>query len=134
MRVLRFIILGVPTMGAVMRVAAAIAAFPPMSNAWPPSVALAASAIEIRFIRRLRKNHHGVITSNTTKTSVTPLGWAPLPLINIVDAYLAVWVFLFAEGNTLTHAFSWIHSAVTAATLCAKILARSLKGLRSCRV
>ena len=53
-------------MGAVTRVAAAIAAFLPMSNAWPPSVALAASAIQIRFTRRLRKNHHGINTSDTT--------------------------------------------------------------------
>ena len=68
MRALRSTILGVPTMEAVTRVAAAIAAFPPMSNAWPPLVALAASAIEIRFIRLLRKNHRGADTSNTTKT------------------------------------------------------------------
>jgi hypothetical protein len=41
----------------------------------------------------------------------------------LVDAYLAVWVFLFAEVNTFTHTFIWIHGAVTAAILCAKILA-----------
>ena len=42
--------------------------FPPMSNVWPPSVEWAAPAIQIRGIRRLRKNHHGTNTSNTTKT------------------------------------------------------------------
>jgi len=37
--------------------AAAIVAFPPMSNVWPPSVEQAASAIQIRFTRRLREIH-----------------------------------------------------------------------------
>ena len=51
--------------GAVTRVAAPIAAFPPMSNAWPRSGAWAASVIQIRFIRLLRKNHRGTNTNNT---------------------------------------------------------------------
>jgi len=37
-----------------------------MSNAWPPSVALAASAIQIRFTRRLREIHLG---TNSTDIS-----------------------------------------------------------------
>jgi len=46
--------------------ATAIVAFPPMSNVWPPSGVWAASAIQIRFIRRLREIHLG------TNTDISP--------------------------------------------------------------
>src|SRR6516165_7955364 len=49
-------------------VAAPIVASPPMSNAWSRSGAWAASAIQIRFKRRLHKSHRGTCTSDTTRT------------------------------------------------------------------
>ena len=62
----RFIILGVPIMGA-KKVAAPIAAGPPMSNAWSRSGAWAAPALQIRFIPRPRKNHPGTNTDVSAK-------------------------------------------------------------------